>query len=79
MVKLTTKQKIVLEAIEYYINEYGISPTIKDIAKMTNTTTHPTHEKVIKLEEKGVISTISGCARSIRVLIPLEVIENDEY
>lgn len=79
MVKLTTKQKIVLEAIEYYINEYGISPTVKEIAEMTNTATHPAHEKIIKLEEKGVISTKSGCARSIRVLIPLEVIENDEY
>ena len=75
MVKLTTKQKIVLEAIEWYINEYGISPTIKDIAEMTNTSTHPTHEKIIKLEELGVISTMNGKARSIRVLIPLEEIE----
>lgn len=79
MVKLTTKQKIVLEAIEWYYKEYGISPTIKEIAKITNTSTHPTHEKVIKLEEKGVISTLSGKARSIRVLIPLEEIENAEY
>lgn len=79
MVKLTTKQKIVLEAIEWYINEYGISPSIKDIAEMTNTSTHPTHEKLIKLEELGVISTLNGKARSIRVLIPLEEIENDEH
>lgn len=79
MVKLTTKQKIVLEAIEWYINEYGISPTIKDIAEMTNTSTHPTHEKLIRLEELGVISTKNGAARSIRVLISLEDIENDEH
>lgn len=79
MVKLTTKQKIVLEAIEFFIKEHGVSPTIREIAKMTNTTSHPTHEKLIKLEEKGVISTISGCVRSIRVLIPLEEIENDEH
>jgi SOS-response transcriptional repressor LexA len=69
----------VLEAIEWYINEYGISPSIKDIAEMTNTSTHPTHEKLIKLEELGVISTLNGKARSIRVLIPLEEIENDEH
>lgn len=79
MVKLTIKQKVVLEAIEWYIDKYGISPTIRELAKITNTTSHPTHEKIIKLEEKGVISTINGCARSIRVLIPLEEIENDEY
>jgi SOS-response transcriptional repressor LexA len=79
MVKLTIKQKVVLEAIEWYIKEYGISPTVREIAKLTNTTSHPTHEKLLKLEELGVISTINGSARSIRVLIPLEEIENDEY
>lgn len=79
MVKLTTKQKIVLEAIEWYYNEYGISPTISEIAKLTNTSTHPTHEKLINLEKLGVISTMSGKARSIKVLISLEEIENDEH
>ena len=79
MVKLTTKQKIVLEAIEWYYSKYGISPTVKEISELTNTTTHPTHEKLIKLEELGVISTKHGCARSIRVLKTLREIENDEY
>ena len=79
MVKLTVKQKVVLEAIEWYINKYGVSPTIKDIAEMTNTSTHPTHEKLLKLEEKGVISTMNGKGRTIRVLISLEEIENDEH
>lgn len=79
MVKLTTKQKIVLEAIEWYYDKYGVSPTVKEIAEMTNTSTHPTHEKLINLEKKGVISTLSGKARSIRVLISLEEIENDEH
>lgn len=79
MVKLTIKQKVVLEAIEWYIKENGISPTVREIAELTNTTSHPTHEKLIKLEELGVISTKNGSARSIRVLIPLEEIENDEY
>ena len=79
MVKLTTKQKIVLEAIEWFIATHGVSPTIKEIAELTNCTTHPTHEKLLKLEEKGVIKTISGCARSITVLKTLKEIENDEY
>lgn len=79
MVKLTVKQKVVLEAIEWYIDKYGISPTVRDIAKLTNTTSHPTHEKLLKLEELGVISTINGSARSIKVLISLEEIENAEH
>ena len=79
MVKLTTKQKIVLEAIEWFIKEHGVSPTIREIAKLTNTTSHPAHEKVIRLEEKGVISTMNGKARTIKVLKTLEEIENDEH
>ena len=79
MVKLTIKQKVVLEAIEWYIKEYGVSPTIKDLAELTNTSTHPTHEKVLKLEELGVISTQNGKARTIKVLISLEEIENAEH
>lgn len=79
MVKLTIKQKVVLEAIEWFINEHGISPTVQEIADLTHTSTHPTHEKILKLEEKGVISTLNGKARSIKVLISLEEIENAEY
>ena len=79
MVKLTIKQKVVLEAIEFFINEHGISHTIQEIADLTHTSTHPTHEKVLKLEELGVISTLNGKARSIKVLISLEEIENAEH
>lgn len=79
MVKLTIKQKVILEAIEWYINQYGISPTIRDLAELTNTAPHPTHEKVLKLEELGVISTQNGKARTIKVLISLEEIENAEH
>ena len=79
MVKLTIKQKVVLEAIEWYINQYGVSPTIRDIAELTNTSSHPTHEKLLKLEELGVISTQNGKARTIKVLISLEEIENAEH
>ena len=79
MVKLTTKQKVVLEAIEWYIKNYGISPTIRDIAELTNTTIHPTHEKIRVLEEKGVITTKCGKFRNIKVLISLEEIENAKH
>ena len=79
MVKLTTKQKVVLEAIEWFIEQNGFPPTIRDIAELTNTTTHPTHEKIRNLEEKGVISTQNGKVRSIRVLISLEEIENAKH
>lgn len=79
MVKLTIKQKVVLEAIEWYINQYGFPPTIREVAELTNTSIHPTHEKLIKLEEKGVITTKCGKFRNIKVLISLEEIENAKH
>ena len=79
MVKLTIKQKVLLEAIEWFIEKNGISPTVRELADLTHTATHPTHEKLIRLEQAGVISTINGKARTIKVLKTLEEIENDEY
>ena len=66
--KLTKKQKIVLEAIEYFIKEKGYSPTIREIADMTDTTVGPTFQKVFLLERTGYISTDNGKARTIKVL-----------
>ena len=57
MQKLTTKQKMVLEAIEWFINEKGYSPTIKELSEMLNTTTRPVFEKILILEEQGYIKT----------------------
>ena len=79
MVKLTIKQKVLLEAIEWYIDKYGVSPTIRELSDITHTAIHPTHEKLLKLEQLGVISTMNGKARTIKVLISLEEIENAEY
>lgn len=74
MTKLTTKQKIVLEAIEFFINEKGYSPTIREIAEMTDTTVGPTFQKIFALEQAGYISTDNGKTRTIKVL---KSVEND--
>lgn len=66
--KLTKKQKIVLEAIEFFIKEKGYSPTIREIAEMTETSVCPTFQKLFVLEREGYISTDNGKARTIKVL-----------
>ena len=73
---LTKKQKIVLEAIEFFINEKGYAPTIREIAELTETTVGPTFQKVFTLEKLGYISTDNGKARTIKILKSIE--EEDE-
>lgn len=69
MMKLTRKQKMTLEAIEYFINENGYSPTYKEIADLLNMKSESgVHRIVIILEEKGYVKTANGKARTIRVL-----------
>lgn len=62
------KQKILLDAIEWFINENGYSPTVSELAEMLEQTRHTVHEKLIQLEMKGYITTTPGKSRTIRVI-----------
>lgn len=62
------KQKILLDAIEYFINENNYSPTNQELADMLEQTRHAVHDKLIQLETKGYISTVPNKARTIKIL-----------
>lgn len=69
MKKISIKQLQTLEAIEYFINENGYPPTIKELSKLTKNKSESTvFNKLMILEDKGYIKTKPGCARSIVVL-----------
>lgn len=69
MSNLTIKQKILLEAIEYFINENGYSPTIQELCDLTgDKSKNALFNKLMQLEEKGYISTKNGKARTIKIL-----------
>lgn len=68
MRKISMKQKILLDAIEYFIDEHGYSPTVRELAQMLEQSHGPVQEKLILLEEKGYITTQNGKARTIRVI-----------
>lgn len=68
MEKLTVKQKMVLEAIEWFIDEHGYSPTQRELASILKCGTRPIFEKLYVLEEKGYIKTQMGKSRTIKVL-----------
>lgn len=65
---LTIKQKMTLEAIEWYINKYSISPTYRELSKVLKCDVSAVFKRVFILEEKGYIKTQNGRARTIQVL-----------
>lgn len=69
---LTIKQKMVLEAIEWFINEKQYSPTYRELATILKCDVRQVFEKAMILEEKGYISTANGKARTIKVLKHLD-------
>ena len=75
MKDLTIKQAMLLEAIDYFINQNGYSPTIRELSSILNVDIKPVFEKLIVLENKGYITTVNGKARTIRVI---KHIENDK-
>jgi len=69
MNKLTSKQKLVYAAIESYIKQKGISPTVREIGEMLGEKTPGAVQGILKrLEAKGFIKKKAGSARSIILL-----------
>ena len=69
MKKISTKQKLLLEAIDWYIGNYGYSPTIRELCEMMDNSSSATvFDKLEKLERNGYISTVPGKARTIKIL-----------
>lgn len=71
MKKLTIKQKMTLESIEWFISENKYSPTFREISKMLNKDVSTVFDSVMQLEKKGYVKTCYGKSRSIVVLKPI--------
>ncbi len=68
-VTLYRKQKEVLKFIRDYIDKYGYSPTLGEIAEAMNVSSLATvHEHLQTLAAKGVIRKFEGSVRGIEVL-----------
>lgn len=66
---LTAKQKRVYTAIETYINQNGIPPTVREIGEMVGEKTPGAVQGILnRLEQKGVIKRQLGAARSIQLV-----------
>ncbi len=66
---LTKKQRIVLNAINEYVQMESISPTVRELCDIVGiTSTSTVHAHLNKLEEKGYITRKRESPRSIRVV-----------
>jgi len=76
MQNLTKKQKGVLDYINSYKNENGISPTIEEIRKKLKLKAVSTiHEHINSLKDKGYLSKSENTARSIETKSDKHIIE----
>lgn len=70
---LYRKQKQVLEFIQNYIEKYGYSPTLGEIADAMGLSSLATvHEHLQALTKKGVIKRYEGAVRGIKLVRPGE-------
>src|SRR3989344_1686469 len=66
---LYKRQRQVLNFIKSYIEKYGYSPTLGEIADSMGVSSLATvHEHLIALENKGVIRRFDGAVRGIEVI-----------
>lgn len=69
MDKLTTKQQELYDAIKEYIEEWGYSPTIRELCKITHKKSPSSVCAMLKiLKRKGCIDYTFNYNRTIRVL-----------
>lgn len=73
--EITKKQIEVLETINEYYEEYGYSPSFREIAKRMNICSSSTiHGHLEKLKEKGYVTWVPGQPRTLKVIIQEKLI-----
>lgn len=68
----TEKQLRIMEFVQQFRTERGISPTLEEIAKNFGVTKITIYEHINQLERKGAIKREKFRARSIEILVPVE-------
>lgn len=62
----TDKQREVLAAIEQYSEEFGVAPSLADIAEALGVSRATVHEHIGGLKRKGYLANVDGVGRSWR-------------
>ncbi len=72
--KFTKTQGQYLAFIYCYTKIHGQAPAERDMQMFFRVTAPSIHQMVLTLEKNGLISRVSGQARSIRLLVPKQEI-----
>jgi len=72
--RYTHKQGQYLAFIHYYTRIHGRAPAEADMQRYFRVSPPSVHQMIVTLEAHGLIERTPGQARSIRLLIPLEVL-----
>lgn len=68
-VTLYKRQREILEFISQYIQKYGYSPTLQEIAKAIGVSSLATiHEHLVSMDKKGVIKRYQGAIRGLEIV-----------
>jgi len=85
MKKLTNRQSEVLDYIKGFIEYYGFSPTIRDIASNDDISVKAAFDHVRAIENKGhIVRNRNGASRSIvvpenEIIVDESIIENNKF
>jgi hypothetical protein len=75
----TVRQGEYLAFIHSYTMKVGVSPSFEDIARHFGTAPPNVNGMIKTLERRGLLSRSPGVARSLRVLVPAEVLPGSDF
>lgn len=75
----TVRQGEYLAFIHSYTTKVGVSPSFEDIARHFGTAPPNVNGMIKTLERRGLLSRSPGVARSLRVLVPAELLPGSDF
>jgi hypothetical protein len=75
----TARQGEYLAFIHSYTTKVGVSPSFEDIARHFGTAPPNVNGMIKTLVRRGLLSRTPGAARSLRVLVPAEVLPGSDF
>ena len=66
--KLTLKQRMVLECLDYFIMSNGYSPTYRELADELDCSLNSVFKRMTILIDKGYVDCVNGKIRTLRVI-----------
>jgi len=71
MTGLTRRQRACLETLKLFQQEHGVMPTVEELRRLLGLTSKSAASRLLlRMEERGAIRRVHGCARAITIRRP---------